>query len=53
MRTIPCAVVKAIPYEERLRRYHAEKSELIRQDPPRPAEEMDALLKRLARKWRV
>ena len=53
MRTIPAALIRKIPYEHRLRRYHAEKDYLIRQDPARPAKEMDAMLKDLARKWRV
>ena len=53
MRKIPAALIRKIPYQERLKRYHAEKDCLIRQDPARPAEELDALLKDLARKWRV
>ena len=50
---MPRALISAIPYEERLRRFHAEKNYLLRENPSRPAEEMDAITRRLAKKWRV
>ena len=53
MRTIPKTLVRQIPYNERLRRFHAEKSAALQDNPARSAEEMDELTKRLAQKWQV
>lgn len=50
---MPKALVSAIPYNERLRRFHAEKNHLLQENPARPAEEMDAITRRLAKKWQV
>lgn len=53
MRMIPKSLIRAIPYDERLRRFHAEKNQLIRDNPARPADELDEITKRLAKKWQV
>ena len=53
MRKLSKALVKAIPYAERLRRFHAEKNHLLQSDPTRTAAEMEEVTKRLAKKWQV
>ena len=50
---MPKALIKTLPYTERLKRFHAEKSDLLQRDPSRSAEEMEAITKRLAKKWMV
>lgn len=47
------AVIKAMPYEERLRRYHAEKDEMFQKNRHLPASELQEQHKRLIEKWMV
>ena len=47
------AVIKAMPYEERLRRYHAEKDEMFKKCRNLPASELQDRHKRLIEKWMV
>ena len=53
VRKLSKALVKAIPYAERLRRFHAEKNHLLQSDPTKTAAEMEEVTKRLAKKWQV
>ena len=47
------AVIKAMPYGERLRRYHAEKDEMFSKCRNLPAAELQEMHKLLIEKWMV
>ena len=47
------AIIKAMPYEERLKRYHAEKDEMFSKCRSLPAIELQERHKRLIEKWMV
>ena len=53
MRTIPKTLIQSIPYEERLRRYHAEKDEMFKKCRHLPAAELQEKHKELIEKWMV
>lgn len=53
MKNIPKAVIKAMPYDQRLRNYEAEKTELLHTMRGLPAEQFAEKLKQLADKWRI
>ena len=50
---IPKAVIKAMPYNQRLRNYEAEKNELLQKMRDFTVEEFAEKLKALANKWMV
>ena len=47
------AAIKAMSYQERLKRYHAEKDELLRRCGSLPAEEYQKRLDELIKKWEI
>ena len=47
------AAIKAMPYQERLRRYHAEKDEMFRRFRNCSAEELQRKHDELIRKWGI
>lgn len=53
MRTIPKSLIRQMPYDERLRRYHLEKNALLAENRAMSAVELNALHRDLAKKWMV
>ena len=53
MKNIPKAVIKAMPYDQRLRNYEAEKTELLQKMRGLPADQFSEKLRNLADKWRI
>ena len=53
MKNLPKAVIKAMPYDQRLRNYEAEKTELLQKMRGLPADQFAEKLRCLADKWRV
>ena len=45
--------VKAMPYDVRCRRYNEEKQEVLRENPGIGGAELDEILYRLRKKWRI
>ena len=53
MKNLPKAVIKAMPYTERLKNYEAEKTELLQTMRGLPADQFAEKLRNLADKWRI
>lgn len=53
MKNLPKAVIKAMPYNQRLRNYEAEKDELLHKMRDLPSDEFAEKLKALVDKWVV
>ena len=45
--------VKKLPYDVRCRRYNEEKQEVLRENPGIGGAELDEILYRLRKKWRI
>ena len=53
MKNIPSTVIRAMPYNQRLRNYEQEKTELLQKMRGLPADQFAEKLRNLADKWRI